>query len=158
MMDDDEQSPFIEGDDLEQQDQAIGPDLVSLTVQIVKAYVSRNTVPHEVLPGLTQSIYAALDALGGRKRDDAANRRTPAVPIKQSVFPDYIVCLEDGKQLASLKRHLQMSFGLTPGEYRKRWGLPPTYPMVAPNYAAKRSMLAKTHGLGRKPVDREAEG
>jgi predicted transcriptional regulator len=146
-----------EGDDSGQRDQTIDPDLVSLTVQIVEAYVYQNTVPHEALPRLIQSVHTALIGLASLKSEDA-NRSTPAVPIKQSVFPDYIVCLEDGKQLRSLKRHLQMSFGLTPDEYRKRWGLPPTYPMVAPNYAAKRSMLAKRHGLGRNPADRDAGG
>jgi predicted transcriptional regulator len=133
-------------------------ELLAFTARITAAYASRNTVPYETLPELLQSIHASLIGLGSLKSEDAADRRTPAVPVKQSVFPDYIICLEDGKHLVSLKRHLEKSFGLTPNEYRNRWGLPPTYPMVAPNYAAHRSTLAKASGLGRKRAGREADG
>jgi predicted transcriptional regulator len=152
------QFPIDDGDDFSQRHQSVDPNLTSISVRIVQAYVSRNTVPREALPGLLQSVYAALIDLVTRNSDEAASRRKPAVPIGQSVFPDHIVCLEDGKQLTSLKRHLKIFFGLTPDEYRERWGLPATYPMVAPNYAAKRSALAKMYGLGRKPAGRETEG
>jgi predicted transcriptional regulator len=107
---------------------------------------------------LIKSVHLVIGGLGGEATVPAVVGPKPAVPIKQSVFADYIVCLEDGKKLKSLKRHLQLSFGLTPEEYRKRWGLPSTYPMVAPNYAATRSKLAKKAGLGRKsPVASEGE-
>ena len=106
-----------------------------------------------MLAGLIRDVHAALAGLGSG-RDTAVpeiKAPVPAVPIRRSVFPDYIVCLEDGKKLKVLKRHLQASFGLTPQQYRERWGLPAEYPMVAPNYAATRSTLAKKTGLGRKP-------
>ncbi len=111
-------------------------NLTSLAAQIVSAYVSRNTVSPDALPGLIKSVHLVIGGLGGEAAVPAVAGPKPAVPIKQSVFADYIVCLEDGKKLKSLKRHLQLSFGLTPEDYRKRWGLPSTYPMVAPNYAA----------------------
>ena len=133
-------------------------NLTSLAAQIVSAYVSRNTVSPDALPGLIKSVHLVIGGLGGEAPVPTVVGPKPAVPIKQSVFADYIVCLEDGKKLKSLKRHLQLSFGLTPEEYRKRWGLPSTYPMVAPNYAATRSKLAKKAGLGRKsPVAPEGE-
>jgi predicted transcriptional regulator len=124
--------------------------LTSLAAGIVSAYVSRNTVSPDALPALIKSVHSAMGGLDGEAAVPVAAGPKPAVPVKQSVFADYIVCLEDGKKLKSLKRHLQLSFGLTPEDYRKRWGLPSTYPMVAPNYAATRSKLAKKAGLGRK--------
>ena len=108
------------------------------------------------LPFLIQQVYAALTTLGSAPAQ-AAERPEPAVPLKKSVFADYIVCLEDGKKLKMLKRHLMTSYNLTPDAYRERWGLPSNYPMVAPSYAERRSALAKSIGLGRKPkVNSEA--
>jgi predicted transcriptional regulator len=129
------------------------PVLLGLAAQIVSAHAAHNEVTMEALPDLIRSVYAALtgvDGAGGTT--PAAEKPRPAVPISKSVFPDYIVCLEDGKKLTMLRRHLQTSYGLTPEQYRTRWGLPPHYPMVAPNYAARRSAIAKEQGLGRKSV------
>ncbi len=131
---------------------------LELATDIVSPYVTNNPILTSVLPDFIQTVHAALNSLGRLASAPSEQPKAPAISIKKSVTPDFIVCLEDGKQFRSLKRHLQMSFGLTPDEYRKRWGLPPTYPMVAPNYAAKRSMLAKRHGLGRNPADRDAGG
>src|SRR3982750_4839952 len=125
-------------------------DILGLTAQIVSAHVSNNQLGTDALPSLIQSVYRSLSSAGGVEAAPAA--QTPAVPIKKSVFPDYIVCLEDGKKLKMLKRHLQTSYGLSPDAYRTKWGLPREYPMVAPNYAATRSTLAKSIGLGRKPA------
>jgi predicted transcriptional regulator len=121
--------------------------LLDLTAQIVSAHVSRNAVEPDVLPALIRSIFKTLGGIDTAQVDEP--KPEPAVPIKKSVFPDHIVCLEDGKKLKLLKRHLATSFRMTPDEYRKRWGLPADYPMVAPNYAAQRSVLAKENGLGR---------
>jgi predicted transcriptional regulator len=118
--------------------------------QIVSAHVSNNSVQSSDLPALIQQVYTAMTTLGSAPAQ-AAEKREPAVPVKKSVFPDYIVCLEDGKKLKMLKRHLQTSYDLTPDAYRERWGLPSNYPMVAPRYAERRSALAKSLGLGRKP-------
>src|SRR4051812_6873851 len=104
----------------------------------------------DALPSLIQSVYRSLSTVG-EVEPAAAPLQAPAVPIKKSVFPDYIVCLEDGKKLKMLKRHLQTSYGLSPDAYRTKWSLPRDYPMVAPTYAATRSGLAKRIGLGRKP-------
>jgi predicted transcriptional regulator len=123
--------------------------ILSLTAQIVSAHVSKNQVGTDALPSLIRSVYRSLSTAGDA---EAAPAPTPAVPINKSVFPDYIVCLEDGKKLKMLKRHLQTSYGLSPDAYRAKWGLPRDYPMVAPNYAAVRSGLAKQIGLGRKPA------
>lgn len=124
--------------------------LVSLTADIVSAYVTRNNVPAGDLPSLIAGIHQSLAALGNGTQPETP-ALTPAVPVKKSVTPDYIVCLEDGKKFKSLKRHLGVHYNLTPDEYRAKWGLPRDYPMVAPSYAAARSTLAKTMGLGRKP-------
>ena len=126
-------------------------DILGLTAQIVAAHVSKNQLETEALPPLIQSVYRSLSAAGTVEAAPAP-AQTPAVPIKKSVFPDYIVCLEDGKKLKMLKRHLQTSYGMTPDAYRAKWGLPRDYPMVAPSYAATRSGLAKKIGLGRKPA------
>ena len=128
---------------------AVGP--LELAAQIVSAHVSNNTVEAAALPALIQEVYKALNSLkGGVSEAAAAEKPVPAVPIKKSVSPDYIVCLEDGKKLKMLKRHLQSSYNMTPDQYRERWGLPRDYPMVAPSYAERRSDLAKEIGLGRK--------
>jgi predicted transcriptional regulator len=126
--------------------------LLPLTADVVAAYVSNNPVPATQLTELITSIHNSLSRLSGNGSvaPDAETLK-PAVPIKKSVMPDFIVSLEDGKKFKSLKRHLQTSYGMTPAEYRAKWGLPSDYPMVAPNYAAARSQLAKTMGLGRKP-------
>ncbi len=124
-------------------------DLLELTSEIVSAHASNNTVAANDLPQIIKDVYATLQNLGGDAQPEV--RPQPAVPVKKSVTPDYIVCLEDGKQLKMLKRHLKTSYNMTPEEYRERWGLPADYPMVAPNYAKKRSSLAKKIGLGRKP-------
>jgi predicted transcriptional regulator len=127
------------------------PDhFLSLTAQIVAAHVGHNPTPAAGMPALIQQVYATLRGLGAEP--PAPEQREPAVPIKRSVFPDYIVCLEDGKKLKMLKRHLQTAYGMSVDQYREKWGLPPSYPMVAPNYAEHRSTLAKKIGLGRKPA------
>jgi predicted transcriptional regulator len=123
-------------------------ELRRLAAGIVTAYISHNAVPANELSGMIQSVYSVMSTAGSPPPATEV-RPEPAVPIKKSVFPDYIVCLEDGKKLKMLKRHLQTAYGMTPDDYRARWGLPDTYPMVAPNYAARRSALAKESGLGR---------
>ncbi|WP_027155478.1 MucR family transcriptional regulator [Mesorhizobium sp. WSM2561] len=128
--------------------------LIELTADVVSAYVSNNPVPVGELPALIDQVHAALKGtIGGPLAKPEARR--PAVPIRKSVTPDYIISLEDGKKFKSLKRHLATHYGLAPDEYRAKWGLPADYPMVAPNYAAARSALAKTMGLGRKPGQTE---
>ncbi|MDB5454699.1 MAG: transcriptional regulator [Caulobacter sp.] len=130
-------------------------DLIEMTVGIVSAYVTTNTVPASELPALIGSVHRALSGTGGRDASAAAAAREPAVPVKRSITPDYIVCLEDGRRFKSLKRHLRTQYDLSPEQYRAKWGLPKDYPMVAPNYAKARSELAKQMGLGqggRKPA------
>jgi predicted transcriptional regulator len=126
-------------------------DLLVLTTEIVSSYVANNTVPVEELPNLARQVYATLVSIGQSTGGGGVERPQPAVPIKKSVHPDYVVCLEDGRKLKMLKRHLKTAFNMTPEEYRERWGLPADYPMVAPNYARQRSSLAKKIGLGTKP-------
>jgi predicted transcriptional regulator len=122
--------------------------LLSITAQIVSAHLSQNHVEAAAVPDLIQSVYKSLSTAG--EIEAVAQELTPAVPIKRSVFPNYLVCLDDGKKLKMLKRHLSTSYNMTPADYRVKWGLPHDYPMVAPNYAAIRSSLAKQIGLGRK--------
>jgi predicted transcriptional regulator len=124
--------------------------LLESTVEIVAAFVERNPVAPEALPGLIASVHAALKGLGGPPPAPAAKELVPAVPVKKSITNDYIICLEDGKKFKSLKRHLRTAYDMSPEEYRTKWGLPNDYPMVAPSYAASRSELAKKIGLGRK--------
>jgi len=124
-------------------------DVLGLTAQIVSAHVSNNAVSPDALPSLIQQVYKTLSGVG--KEPEAPERPQPAVPVKKSVFADHIVCLEDGKKLKMLKRHLKSAYNMTPEQYRERWGLPPEYPMVAPDYADHRSRLAKQIGLGTKP-------
>jgi predicted transcriptional regulator len=123
---------------------------LELVSKIVVAYVSNNSLPTSELPGLIRSVRDALSYTEERP----VQSREPAVPIGESVQPNYIVCLEDGERLKMLKRHLKTMFDLSPQEYRKKWGLPHDYPMVAPKYAKQRSELAKKIGLGRKPGER----
>ena len=129
-------------------DELIDTNLIELTADIVAAYVAKNAIQASGLPDLIASVHAAVASLG-RRAVAKPEPRAPAVNPKRSVFPDYIICLDDGKKFKSLKRHLA-SLGLTPAEYRAKWGLAKDYPMVAPNYAAARSALAKKFGLGRK--------
>jgi len=126
-------------------------ETLELAVQVVSAYVGNNTVDASQLTELINAVYATLAGLG---RGIAAPRSAlrPAVPVKKSVTPEYIICLEDGKKLKMLKRHLRAVYGMSPDEYRAKWGLPQSYPMVAPNYAEQRSAFAKQIGLGRLPV------
>lgn len=123
-------------------------ELLEQTAEIVAAYVSRNSLPMGELPRLIEDVHKSLATLG--VEGDRVERPQPAVPIRKSVTPDYIICLEDGKKLKMLKRYLKTAYDMTPAEYRERWGLPPDYPMVAPNYAKKRSELAKQIGLGTR--------
>jgi predicted transcriptional regulator len=127
-------------------------DLLTLTTEIVAAHVANNTVAVVDLPQLINEVYKTLASVGNAPVQP--ERPQPAVPVKKSVHPDYIICLEDGKKLKMLKRHLKTAYNMTPEEYRERWGLPADYPMVAPNYAQHRSTLAKKIGLGTKPRKR----
>ena len=131
--------------------------LLELTAQIVSAHAGNNQVPQAGLPGLIEQVYSALKTAGHEPAPPPAEKPQPFVPAKRSVFPDYIICLEDGRKLKTLKRHLRSTFGLSPEQYREKWGLASDYPMVAPNYAEHRSRLAKQLGLGRKPAVDETE-
>ncbi len=125
-------------------------ELLALTSEIVSAHLANNSVVQADVPELIQSVFFKLSELASGE-ENAAIELTPAVPIKKSVTDDYIICLEDGKKLKMLKRHLMTAYGMTPEDYRAKWGLKADYPMVAPNYALKRQELAKKIGLGRKP-------
>jgi len=124
-------------------------ELMELTAEIVASYVSNNTVASVDLPTVIQDVYKTMSTLGSQTAQP--ERPKPVVSVKKSITPDYIVCLEDGKKLKMLKRHLKTAYNMTPEDYRERWGLPADYPMVAPNYAKHRSSLAKKIGLGTKP-------
>jgi predicted transcriptional regulator len=123
---------------------------IELAADIVSAYVSNNSVPSGDLPSLISDVHSALLKVGGGIIEVPAEAPKPAVPVKKSVTPDYIICLEDGKKFKSLKRHLRTQYNMTPEQYREKWGLPVDYPMVAPNYAKARSELAKEMGLGQQ--------
>jgi len=123
-------------------------ELLALTAEIVAAHVANNRVEPADLPDLIRKVHAALAGVSAAASASPAVRPEPAVPIRKSITPGYIVCLEDGKKLKMLKRHLRTAYGLTPEQYRERWGLPADYPMVAPNYAAQRAQLARKSGLG----------
>ena len=127
-------------------------DIMRMTTDIVSAFASRNSIPSLTLTTLIGQVHETLYTLAQSnvQEDGAATRQKPAVPIRRSVDPDYIVCLEDGRKLKMLKRYLRAAFNMTPEEYRARWGLPQDYPMVAPNYAKKRSDFAKKMGLGKR--------
>jgi len=130
-------------------------NLIELAADIVSAYVSNNSVSAHDLTALIGDVYAALQRTSaGIVAEPQPEPLKPAVPVKKSVTPDYIICLEDGKKLKTLKRHLKTAYDLTPEQYRERWGLAPEYPMVAPNYAAHRSALARQIGLGTLPRGR----
>jgi predicted transcriptional regulator len=123
--------------------------ILKLASEIVSAYVSNNPVSVGELPSMIKSVHFTLGGLGSTPYAEAPHSLKPAVPIKKSVTPDYVICLEDGKKLKMLKRYLRSRYGLSPEEYRAKWGLPPDYPMVAPNYAQRRSDFAKKIGLGK---------
>lgn len=123
---------------------------IELTAQIVSAYVGNNAVPSAEIAALISQVYGALKRLSGGPTAAADEAPKPAVPVKRSLAADYIVCLEDGKKFKSLRRHLRTQYNMTPEQYREKWGLPADYPMVAPNYAATRSQLAKQMGLGQQ--------
>jgi predicted transcriptional regulator len=131
-------------------DQGNKTDLVSLTSQIICAFVSNNSVNSTDLPGIIADVHEALSRASLRVGVSEREELKPAIALKKSVTPDYIVCLEDGKKFKSLKRHLRTHYNLSPEEYREKWGLPHDYPRVAPNYAAARSQLAKDMGLGTR--------
>jgi predicted transcriptional regulator len=126
-------------------------ELVEFAADIVAAYVGNNSVPVTELPSLINDVIRALNGAMSTGGEVVLEEVRPAVPIKKSVTPDYIICLEDGKKFKSLKRHLRTHYDLTPERYREKWGLPPDYPMVAPNYAVARSKLARQMGLGQRP-------
>ena len=126
-------------------------DLLELTTEIVAAFVGKNMLPADQLPDLIQGVHRSLASVESMGQEAPQERPKPAVPIRKSVQPDFIICLEDGKKLKMLKRHLKTRYDMTPEEYRKRWMLPDDYPMVAPSYAQQRSDLAKKIGLGTKP-------
>jgi predicted transcriptional regulator len=131
-------------------DQMDKTDLVGLTAEIISAYVSNNEVGREDLASIIADVHEALSRASHRVGGGEREELKPAIALKKSVTPDYIVCLEDGKKFKSLKRHLRTHYNLSPEEYREKWGLPHDYPMVAPNYAAARSQLAKQMGLGTR--------
>ena len=134
-------------------------ELLVLTTEIVSSHVANNSVSLGDLPQLIQQVYATLAGIGGGAQVTTGGQRPqPAVAVKKSVTPDYIVCLEDGRKLKMLKRHLKTAYNMSPEEYRERWQLPADYPMVAPNYAKQRSSLAKKIGLGTKPRGRGRRG
>ncbi len=135
----------------EKQTNAAPEAVLRMATDIVSAYVSHNALPSGQIPELIQTVFRSLNEMDGPKSGEGEEAPKPAVPIRKSVTPDFIICLEDGKKLKMLKRHLRTTYSMTPEEYRAKWGLAPDYPMVAPNYAAQRSQFAKKIGLGRKP-------
>ena len=135
----------------EENDQTVASnDLLRMSVEIVSAYVSNNSIAATQVPDVINTVYGALNSINGQTVFESPESQKPAVSVRRSVNPDYIVCLEDGKKLKMLKRHLRAAYGMSPDEYRAKWGLPSDYPMVAPNYALQRSAFAKKIGLGRK--------
>jgi|TARA_R110002072_G_scaffold49863_17_gene135031 predicted transcriptional regulator len=135
------------------QETPYGNRLLGMTARMVSAYVSNNPVPKADLPNVILTVHESLRTLesDGARGRSYTGREVPVVPIKKSVTPNFIVCLEDGRKLKMLKRHLRTAYGLTPDEYRAKWGLPSSYPMVAPNYAKQRSEFAMKIGLGKRP-------
>ena len=146
------------GNMIKMSDNLASANYIELAADIVSAYVSNNSVPSGDLPSLINDVHLALVKVGGSGSEAPAEAPKPAIPIKKSISPDYIVCLEDGKKFKSLKRHLRTQYNMTPEQYRERWGLPSDYPMVAPNYAKARSQLAKDMGLGQQRRKRRPRG
>ena len=132
-----------------------GNSFIDLTADIVSAYLSNNPTPAAEIPSLISQVHAALTRVAAGRSEPAPEPARPAVPVKKSIHPDYLVCLEDGKRFKSLRRHLRTQYNMTPEQYRDKWNLPPDYPMVAPNYAVTRSQLAKKMGLGQQRPERE---
>lgn len=130
-------------------------ETLRLAAEIVAAYVAQNSLPSSELPDLIHTVFTALTSSGNGAVQHAPEAAKPAVPVKKSIMPDYIICLEDGKKLKMLKRHLRTNYNMTPDEYKAKWGLPQDYPMVCPNYAEQRSQFAKKIGLGRKSGPRK---
>lgn len=124
-------------------------DFLRMTAQMVAAYLRKNSVPATQITEVINSVYGSLRAIDGRANAPAAAELKPAVPIKKSVTPEYIICLDDGRKFKMLKRHLRTEYNMTPEQYRQKWGLAADYPMVAPNYAKQRSAFAKEIGLGK---------
>lgn len=133
-------------------------DLLRMTTEVVAAYVSNNTLASTQLGDVIHAVYKSLRALDGQLAEPTPEVLKPAVPVRKSITPEYLVCLEDGKKLKMLKRHLRSTYNLSPDEYRAKWGLAPDYPMVAPNYAHQRSEFAKKIGLGRGTGRRSTRG
>ena len=131
-------------------------DLLRMTADVVSAYVGNNLLPSGKIPEVINTVYGSLNGINGSGAGSRAETPKAAVPIRKSVTPDFIICLEDGKKLKMLKRHLRTTYSMTPDEYRVKWGLSPDYPMVAPNYSAQRSVFAKKIGLGRSTKRRRA--
>jgi predicted transcriptional regulator len=131
---------------------------IALTAQIVSAYVGNHSVATADIPNLISQVHSALQRVSGGQAATPAEPLKPAIPVKRSITSDYIICLEDGKKFKSLKRHLRTRYKMTPEQYREKWALPPDYPMVAPNYAAARSQLAKQMGLGQQRRRRRERG
>lgn len=125
-------------------------EILRMVAEIVSAYVSNNQIPGSQIPDVIRSIYNCLIGLDSVSHSQIETIQKPAITLKKSISPDYLVCLEDGKKLKMLKRYLRTTYNMTPEQYRTKWGLPPDYPMVAPNYAKQRSVFAKDIGLGRK--------
>ena len=134
---------------------AAGKSYIDLTANIVSAYLSNNPTPASEIPNLISQVHSALLRVSSGRSETPLEPSKPAVSIKKSIAPDYLVCLEDGKRFKSLKRHLRTQYNMTPEQYREKWGLPPEYPMVAPNYAVARSQLAKKMGLGQQRQGRK---
>ena len=133
------------------------PEVLRLTTDVVAAYLRNNPLPSGQISDIISAVYRSLRALERRGTEAPPEAHRPAVPIRKSIHPDYLICLEDGKHLKMLKRHLRSSYGLTPDQYRQKWGLPPDYPMVASNYAEQRSSFAKKIGLGRGAISKDAK-
>ena len=139
------------------QERSSREDILRMAVDVVAAYVSKNPLPAGQIPEVIHTVFSSLSALESGQPEVKAEAPRPAIAVKKSITPDYIVCLEDGKKLKMLKRHLRTTYNMTPDEYRAKWGLPPDYPMVAPNYAMQRSDFAKKIGLGRKAAPEQVE-
>jgi predicted transcriptional regulator len=130
-------------------EKTLGDDLMRMTANVVAAYVKNNTLPAHQLNDVISTVFKSLKSLDTPVAETKIEATKPAISVKKSITPDYLICLEDGKKLKTLKRHLRSTYNMTPDEYRAKWGLPPDYPMVAPNYAAQRSAFAKQIGLGK---------
>jgi predicted transcriptional regulator len=135
--------------DTEPSEQVSAEEILRMTTEVVSAYLSNNVLPAGQISEVIQTVHSSLNALGTGRTEASSAPLKPAVPVKKSITSEYIICLEDGKKLKMLKRHLRSTYKMTPDEYRVKWGLPADYPMVAPNYAQQRSEFAKQIGLGR---------